>query len=101
MKAIEYYEKYKSVFLDENGKPRTHISNSDVQTLLTEFNREIFQITEKRKAFRRETFKSIVAEINQKWNALCNIFKKKHGISPLKRDVVTDYWSECINEFYE
>lgn len=68
MKAKEYYEKYKEKLADpENG-------STAASELMTEFNNEMVAMIKQRKAQTDRAFFSIVNEMNNKWNALCEMF---------------------------
>jgi hypothetical protein len=46
-----------------------------------------------------QAFNAVAREQNQKWNALCALFVKKHGKSPLKEDYFADEYDNLKRQF--
>lgn len=103
MKAREYYEKYSPLFLNpardlpprqlsspEEGEKWIHAYcqqvRLDVRSLFNEFLKEIKVMYDERHAQSKGAVESILAELNQKWNALSSILVKMNGFSPIKHD---------------
>lgn len=85
MKAKEYFEKYaESVW--EDFQQDEFRGDGPIAKLFIEFMVETKDICEKRKAKTDRALISVVDEQNKKWNALANLFIKKYGQSPIKRD---------------
>lgn len=84
MKAIDYYEKHGAAVIQEF---KTDDGKTDAAVeLLRDFMRETKKIISARKAQKDRAVVSAFREQNAKWNALCGIFQKKDGVSPLRRD---------------
>lgn len=87
MKAIEYFEKYGADIYAEFLTPQSLDKiGPTLQKLLTDFSAETTEILEKRHGKRPGALKAVVLDQNEKWNALCRIFMKKYGESPIKED---------------
>lgn len=118
MKAIEYYEKYHSRFfkpktihyMDKTGntpmmnsfqtvepEAREAISSA-LADLILEFSKEVETICKMRNCRYDDGVQAVLKEQNQKWNALSNLFEKNLGVSPLKRDGFTHFWSKCLED---
>ena len=85
MRAKEYYEKYKDAVIyheEENEKELLEM----VKELLNDFNKEVEVLQEQRHVSTISGLVSILKEQNNKFNALSNIFIKKHGYSPFRAD---------------
>lgn len=82
MKAQDYYEKYKELV---HWHPDYEIKRM-INDMVIEYADEAVQIGMDRHVKRSDAFMSIIKEQNQKWNAMCRIFDKIHGFSPVKRD---------------
>ena len=94
MKAKEYFEKYEKPIMDELGT--TGIES--IRGLVLEMSKEVEVICEKRNTSHDKAAAAVIKEMNDKWNAIVNLFEKKYGASPLKRDGFKFYW---INEIPE
>lgn len=100
MKAKEYYEKYRPLFYEaENGVKGRLVNGKEVKMppteedlnklgfgLFEEFMKESGEMAKRRKIFKPIGLKSLIDEFNDKWNALCNLFEKDYGESPIRRN---------------
>lgn len=80
MKAIEYYEKFGEQIL------REFESNKEVDgivDLVIAFKREMKELMKERHVQTDQGVIAVIRELNQKWNALCNLFRKKNGFTPI------------------
>lgn len=49
-------------------------------------------------AVKNEAVIAVLKEINQKWNAICRMYEKKYGVSPLNYDAFRCYWMTAMPE---
>lgn len=82
MKASEYFEKYDQRVMDDAKTDEVDAAGE----LLTEFVLETKTLLKKRNVSNNRAMLSCLKEINLKWNAMCNLFQKKYGQSPLLCD---------------
>ena len=85
MKAKEYFEKYHEAIWAEaqaNGAPE----DGPTAMMYADFAMEIKDIIKQRNIQFDRAIPGIVRELNQKWNAVANMFEKKYGASPIARD---------------
>lgn len=94
MKAKDYFEKYdESVYYGAlNGEFEA------AEKLFFDFTREVKEIADQRNAQTNRAAVAIVKELNEKWNALAAMFKKKYGVEVLKRNAVLNNYKEQIPE---
>lgn len=86
MKAKEYFEKYNEKIMEESETPNMDHSNGPAAQMYYDFVGELKELIRIRNVrYDRGAFSSI-REINQKWNAVVNLFEQKYGRSPIKRD---------------
>ena len=83
MKAKEYYDQYGEAVLAESYH-EDH--NEELSRLVLAFMREMKELVEARHIKTDRGTVGIIREQNEKWNALCAIFEKNHGVTPIKRD---------------
>jgi hypothetical protein len=81
MKALEYYGLYESRLTDLNHKEREIAAGE----LYVAFAKECLEIANARHAMKTESIRSILKEQGRKWDALCGIFDKNLGSSPIRR----------------
>lgn len=76
MKAKEYYNKYKEAMfpVDEELGVRAY-SSAGTRALVTDLDKEMFDLQENRKAGRPHSIAAIIKEQNQKWNAIVGLFE--------------------------
>lgn len=88
MKAKEYFEKYDRVIIEDQMAG----SIVSTQKLLLELSNEAESICKKRHAKRGLAVVAVLKELNQKWNAICILYEKKYGVSPLNKDAFKTFW---------
>lgn len=94
MKAKDYFEKYESlIFTDIREESTTYTSK-----LVAELSKETTTLYKNRGGKSDSAMVGAIKEINQKWNAICTLFEKKHGMSPLIRNGFLEYWKHKIPE---
>lgn len=84
MKAREYFDTYIDRIIAEAGTEKEQ--SGAFYELLWGFMAEAKEITKARHVQTDRAAMAILRELNQKWNALCNICVKVKGDSVLKRD---------------
>ena len=82
MKAKEYYAKYGEKLMH----PETE--NEALADLLADFAQETADLMKQRKASHDKSVLAIIDELNNKWNALCNMFP----VPTLVRNGYQYYW---------
>lgn len=100
MKAIEYYEQYSNRFF-KNGEPTSldEWNNAGIDIFI-KFCEETVNICTARSIKRDEAVRAVIREQNDKWNALCRLFSKKHGgvRCPLNENGFRSYWTKHFKE---
>ena len=94
MKAKEYFEKYDELII----KDQIAGSIESAKKLIIELSDEVKDICEARHVKRDAAVVSVLKEINQKWNAICSLYEKKYGVSPLNRNAFSEYWKQVLPE---
>lgn len=100
MKAKDYYDKYKDRFftvkeeLSASGRPILNsiplpITELMVRTIVDEFIWEARSMAENRRAEGLDSCDAVMREQDLKWQAMCRMFTKHHGFSPLR---MGDFW---------
>ena len=100
MKAKDYYEKYKGSFflekveLSVSGRPIRNtmplpVTELMVRTIIDEFIWEARGLSEKRRSEGLDACAQVMKEQDLKWRAMCRLFTKHHGYSPLRSG---DFW---------
>ena len=97
MKAKEYYEKYAAELLSGDYDTVKQAG----EKLIREFMDEVGVISEKRKVSRPESIVDIIKELNQKWNALRNLFIKRDRRPVLEEDGFKDLMQDQITKLLE
>lgn len=92
MKAKEYYAKYH----DQLISPDDQTSLEAISDLIYDFSMELKTMCEQRRAKTDDAARSIVRELNEKYNAIVALFEVKDGGSPICRDRFFTYWSKRI-----
>ena len=85
MKAKEYFEKYEDGIMEEAKEPGIR-GDGPAAKMLIEFTKEMQQILKDRHVQFDRGVVPVMREQNQKWNAVVNLFEKKYGDSPIRRD---------------
>ena len=99
MKAKDYFEKYKddmsaAMLLDsEKATPeeRRDVVNrllDSINAMSIEMLNEIDDICKQSHVILPSSRAAVVKEINGKWNAVCRLFVKEFGESPIKEDAI-------------
>lgn len=96
MKAREYFDTYIDRIIAEAGTEKEQ--NGALYELLRGFMTEVKEITKARHVQTDRAAMAILRELNQKWNALCNICVKVKGYSVLNRDGFKAYVMKAIPE---
>ena len=66
--------------------------------LLLEMSDEVTVVCKQRKVVKDEAVIAVLKELNQKWNAICCMYEKKYGVSPLNYDAFRCYWMTAMPE---
>ena len=102
MKAQEYFDKYGTRIMgtESNLSPEEEeiACNKAACELMTELLTEAQTLMKTRHVSTDNGMVSIIKELNQKWNAICCLFEKQYGVSPLIRDGYKNYWIDKIPE---
>ena len=88
MKAKDYFDKYESAFVENDGE---HAAKAATD-LVIEMSKEVEKLYNARGGKTSSALAGVIKEINQKWNAISSLFEKKYGESPLKRNGFIDFW---------
>lgn len=90
MKAKDYFDKYESAFVENEGENAAKAATD----LLIEMSKDVEKLYNARGGKTNSAFAGVIKEINQKWNAVGSLFEKKYGASPLKRNGFIDFWKQ-------
>lgn len=90
----EIWKEYQSVIASEEWQNATPESRqllmkagmSSAHRLYTEMRREIVALMNKRQVQTDRGAMAVIREVNDRWNAVVNMFVKRYKISPLIRD---------------
>lgn len=93
MKAVDYFEQYGERICEE-FKPNGDVK--PISDLVVAFGVEMKEIMENRHVKTDAGALSVLKEQNQKWNALCSVFEKKKGFTPIIRNGFLLYMNERI-----
>lgn len=93
MKAVDYFNKYESRMIknDDDGLKA-------IGELLYEMVMEAKTLIDARNVKTTSGSVAVLKELNNKWNAICNLFEKKYGVSPIIRDGYQKYWLKEMPE---
>lgn len=100
MKAKDYYNKYRPLVYEapdgipqelQNGRvvhlPKTEGELFDItNSVFKEFVSDYRKIIDQRKIKTPRALKSIIEEVNTKWNAFVGFFEQEYGASPFHRN---------------
>lgn len=88
MKAKEYFEKYDSLIMEDvkNGNQK------NITQLVVELGKEVETLYESRNGKTVTALAACIREINQKWNAIANLFAKKYGDDILVYNGFLKFW---------
>lgn len=93
MKAKEYFEKYKDL-----GSEPFEARKPIAKKLFLELSDEVTEICNSRKIRTNVSLISVIKEINQKWNAIANLFEKEYGEQILARNGFKEQWKDLMPE---
>lgn len=88
MKAKEYFEQYEDLIMADQIS-RTFVGT---KSLILEFMNEFTDLCQARHIKSYSAMYSIVNELSQKWDAICSLFEKKYGSSPLNRGAFKEFY---------
>lgn len=93
MKAKDYYKKI------VEANPQTADEFGAITgEIVSGLNKEAKELIISRKAQRNDAVRGIVRELNNKWNAIVNLYEKDHDFSPFRRNAYWDCWVKEIPE---
>lgn len=92
MKAKEYYAKYHDQLLSEDDQN----SLEAISSLIYDLSMELKSLCETRNAKTDNAARSIVRELNDKYNAIVALFEAKDGGSPIRRNGFLTYWEKKL-----
>lgn len=87
MKAKEYFDLYDRAICEEVGRDCV-----EVNKLLLALSGEAKDICDKRHSSNDLVTYAILRELNQKWNAICNLFERKYQVEILRRNGFKEFW---------
>lgn len=92
MKAKEYYAKYKDRIASlDDGE-----SIQAICDMVTELSIEAKSVCDKRNVRTDCGGTAVLREMNDKYNAVCRMFEKEYGVSPIIKDGFMTYWRRQI-----
>lgn len=94
MKAKQYFEKYRNDIVNASEEEAKEAINRLVLELVDE-SKEMIKV---RRARKNTALAAIIRELGQKYNAICDMFEKNYGASPLIRDGFLNYWKDAVPE---
>lgn len=86
MKAKEYFDKFGPDIWDEWKSDNPDCGSHITVTFYKDMYNEMVETIKTRRVQSDKALFSLIEEFNQKWNAVVNMFEKKYGESPLKRN---------------
>lgn len=99
MKAIDYYNRDQATLF---ASPHMSGVKNLAMKLIKEFMNETKELIDSRKVSTPRGLEAIVKEQNKKWNALCNLYKDNHGVSPImKNGYVRFYEMLMVKKSYD
>ncbi len=97
MRAKEYYQKYHDRIIAEAAGDDGKV----LHELVVEMSEETKELIERRNIKDARALGAVIAEGNEKWNALVRLFEKEHGASPLKKDGYKNFWLNQMPQLKE
>lgn len=94
MKAKDYFARYDRIIVNDQITG----TGDGAYQLLIDLLREVGEVSENRHAKSESAIGAILKEMNQKWNAICSLYEKKYGGSPLKRNGFKEFIKTKIPE---
>lgn len=93
MKAKEYFEKYNDAIVVEWNQGLS----DTIKILVSDLAVEIQNLWKSRNTSSKSATIAVIMETNQKWNAICRLFEKKYGRSPLKPNAFKEIYSGFVD----
>lgn len=94
MKAKEYYAKYKEQITSSDDKT----SLQAVGDLVLDLSMETKDLIQKRHVQSDCARVAVLREMNDKYNAICNLFEREYGVTPIKPNGFMLYWKRKMPE---
>lgn len=88
MKAKDYFAKYEQALASDNSDE----CSTAIAEMLNEMNSEVQNLLKVRHVKTDAGTFPIFKEMNQKWNAIVQLFEKKYGATPIVKDGFQLYW---------
>lgn len=85
MKAKDYFLKYDEAIMEEAKRPETK-TDGPMAKMYIDFFKETGNIAKQRHVKYDRGLIPVIDEQNKKWNAVVNLFIKKYGVTPIKKD---------------
>lgn len=99
MKAIDYYEKYgKAIYEERSGEEK---SPESTYRLIIAMSKEMKDLCDRRHVKRISAMAGVIKEMNERWNAICKLFEKEYGKSPIVRDGFKEFWIRAVPQIKE
>ena len=92
MKAQDYYEMFPPKQFEEAVGDSEVGLDTFVTELFKTFNQEAADILTARHIKKNSAVASVITELNQKWNALNNMYEVNLGVSPIKKNGYLNAW---------
>lgn len=84
MKAVEYYNKYHEAIMDPVENPQIYSTkdsidrqNKAIVDMLRELMTELIELRKSRNAVTNKAILAVIKEINDKWNRIIRMMKKR------------------------
>lgn len=94
MKAVQYFEKYREQIIDTDEKKAVEA----IGQLVYDLSMEAKEMIRSRHVKTNSGAVAVILELNQKYNAVCRLFQKNYGTSPLLQNGFLTYWAKQIPE---
>lgn len=94
MKAKEYFEKYETLILTDASTGEV----GHIKQLLYDLSGEAQELCKSRKAVTDDAAIAVLKEQDQKWNAICSLYKKKYDSCPVPRNMFKKFWIHLMPE---
>lgn len=95
VKAKEYYDMYRENLLS----PHQEVAATAVHSIIVSLLEEAMDIVKSRNISKASSLQSVIKELNQKYNAICNLFEKNDGYSPLRRNAFIEYVNSQLPDY--
>lgn len=94
MKAVQYFQKYRDRIVSRDEAETIKA----IGDLVLELSEEAKKMIAARHVRTNSGAAAVLLELNQKYNAICNLFEKTYGASPLVNSGFLTYWRKQIPE---